>query len=52
MATLMQREWLQHRMAWGLLMGIPLGLGLLLVGFAQRRDRPSAGRDGRAPAGR
>jgi hypothetical protein len=34
-AGLMQREWLQHRTAWLLLAGIPLGLGLLLVGFAQ-----------------
>jgi hypothetical protein len=31
--ALMQREWLQHRFGWMLMMLIPLGLALLLVGF-------------------
>jgi hypothetical protein len=33
--TLMLREWLQHRLGWTLLAGIPLVLGLLLAAFAQ-----------------
>jgi ABC-2 type transport system permease protein len=30
-APLVQREWLQHRMAWALLAGVPLGLVFLLL---------------------
>lgn len=30
---LMQREWLQHRFGWSLMVGIPLALGALLVAF-------------------
>lgn len=30
---LMQREWLQHRLAWALLMGVPLALALLPLAF-------------------
>jgi ABC-2 type transport system permease protein len=33
--TLMLREWLQHRLGWTLLAGIPLGLSLLLVLLGQ-----------------
>jgi hypothetical protein len=31
--TLMLREWLQHRLGWTLLVGLPLALGLLLAVF-------------------
>lgn len=40
---LFQREWLQHRLAWALVAGIPLGLALLAAVFAQVHvdiDRP------------
>ena len=32
---LMQREWLQHRLGWALMLGLPLALGLLAIGFGQ-----------------
>ncbi|MDE2081504.1 MAG: hypothetical protein KGI90_09125 [Burkholderiales bacterium] len=32
---LMQREWLQHRVGWALMLGLPLALGLLLIGYGQ-----------------
>jgi ABC-2 type transport system permease protein len=32
---LMQREWLQHRFAWAMLVLVPLGLSLLLLGVGQ-----------------
>lgn len=40
---LFHREWLQHRLAWALVAGIPLGLALLAAVFAQVHvdiDRP------------
>jgi hypothetical protein len=30
---LMQREWLQHRFAWALLLWVPLGLALAVLGI-------------------
>ena len=32
---LMQREWLQHRFAWAMLIGVPLALAVLPLSFAQ-----------------
>ena len=32
---LMRREWLQHRFGWSLLAGVPLGLAVLMLAFAQ-----------------
>lgn len=35
LTSLIQREWMQHRLGWTLMAAVPLGLGLLLAAFAQ-----------------
>ena len=37
---LMQREWLQHRLGWSLMAGLPIGIALLLVAFGEVQLEP------------
>jgi hypothetical protein len=37
---LMQREWLQHRLGWSLMAGLPIGIALLLVAFGDVQLEP------------
>ena len=37
---LVQREWLQHRLGWSLMTGIPIGVALLLVAFGEVQLEP------------
>lgn len=47
MIPLMQREWLQHRFAWAMLVLVPLALALLLLSFGQiQLDADIAARSG------